>query len=421
MLEAALNETLGSARYSRRAKGEAQQLLIDPERLALEPGKILVKQTAGGGYLCLGLGSSAEFLRKIDDEEDFVGSTATTDSQSILRKSPLASSNDPFLRRLGSAVSLAKDGFDPDQPRDERGRWSGNGAAGAAAATVTIADDIFSVPSLGTALRQLAARLLPAGATGPVAFFGTLFIPTNRSLISEGTLPDTLDLSYHFDQGTGVLSLTRSREDGGSDVLFSGRPDADGLFHDSAGNIIGRHLGSSVVIDPDAVPGYRSHSSSDEEVGTEVQTRTDAITETNEPKLCPDVESDKSGWEKRKERSLAYQEQITGLPRGLAYELVDPLTGKKVNFDGCIPSTGTMQEAKGPGYLDQMIDSNNWHKWYEGVQEMRDQMDRQFRAAGGRLVEWHFAEEQVANYFRAYAVVERYDSIIVKWTPARVQ
>jgi len=61
-----------------------------------------------------------------------------------------------------------------------------------------------------------------------------------------------------------------------------------------------------------------------------------------------------------------------------------------------------MGEAKGPGYEDKMIDENNWPKWYRGVQQIKDQIARQSRAAGNREVDWYFAEKPVANYFRNY-------------------
>lgn len=187
---------------------------------------------------------------------------------------------DPFLRRLGSAVALAKD-FDPEQPRDDDGRWT-SGGAGAVATRTAIATDIIAPSEFVPALRQIAARLLPAvpaAASGAVAFFGTLFIPTNRSLISDGAVPDAPDLGYSFDQGTGVLTLTRTGEDGSKDVLFSGRYGSDGLFRDGDGNVIGRHLGGSVVIDPDAVPGYQSRAKGKERSGAGAEARTDAATD----------------------------------------------------------------------------------------------------------------------------------------------
>jgi hypothetical protein len=43
---------------------------------------------------------------------------------------PLRALDDRQLRRLRSASSLIKAGFDPDQPRDERGQWTAEGGGG---------------------------------------------------------------------------------------------------------------------------------------------------------------------------------------------------------------------------------------------------------------------------------------------------
>jgi hypothetical protein len=49
---------------------------------------------------------------------------------------------------------------------------------------------------------------------------------------------------------------------------------------------------------------------------------------------------------------------------------------------------------------------------------MKAQMQSQSEAAAGRLVEWHFAEEPVADFFRDYAENSHLPNILVLYTPA---
>ncbi len=269
-------------------------------------------------------------------------------------------------------------------------------------------------PELLPALRQLGARVLAAGSgalgavAAPVAFLGTIFIPTNRSLISDGAVPDSPDVSYRFDQGTGVLSLTRDRGDGDIDVLYSGRSGADGIFRDKDGNSIGSYLGgSAVAIDSDAIYAYEARrASKDSDAGTIAQ----SVTQSDRAKLCPDPGPDTANWPKRSERALAYQEQITGLPRGLAVDF------KGVSFDGC--RNGVLLEAKGEGFRWAMTGPDTWRRNYEGVKEIMGQAQRQSKAAADRYpVEWYFAEEPVANYFRVQFSRAGYSNITVFHAP----
>jgi len=180
-----------ASHQARQVKGKPPQLVVDPGAVWLDRDKIIVKHTPDGGYFCIGFGPCAEFLRAVDEDRR-VGTAIDQANNSTLRKSPLAKDDDPFLRRLGVAVALAKE-YDPDQPRDDHGRWTSEGS-GAGAAAAFMSRSVVEVPELVPALRSLAARLLGGPLSGAVAFFGTLFIPTNRSLITEGSVPDAPDL-----------------------------------------------------------------------------------------------------------------------------------------------------------------------------------------------------------------------------------
>jgi hypothetical protein len=413
--EAAMRGSPRIIKAGTRRAAPIPSLVFDPARTSLDDRKIVVHHTRDGGYLCLGFGSGARFLRAVDDEPPV----------SKASKGRGGGASDPFLSNLVAAVALAKD-FNPDQPRDERGRWTDADSSGAAATAAATADALYGNPALSSGLRQLASRVLGAlptipeavgAAAGPAAaFFGTLFLPTNASLISRGTLPDAPDFSYSFDQGTGVLTLSRQHDDGSNEILFSDRYGADGVFRDEDGNAIGRHLGSSVALDADAISGYEARAKSGDQSGAGTGTQADAATDSSEPKLCPDPDAESIAG--RKDPALRYQTQISGLPPGLQFVLIDPATGKDVSFDGCDLETGTMIEAKGPGYLKRMIDSNHWDDWYDGDQDIEEQLARQSRAAAGRQVEWHFAEEQVADYFRRYAK-DKFPNITIYYTPAR--
>jgi Restriction endonuclease fold toxin 5 len=398
---------------ARRADAEFPQLIIDPPDIALDRRKIVVKHSADGGYLCLGLGAAAELLRAVDEDDAHARRIDSMGDEGLEADDlPLARSADRSLRRLARALAFAKDGFDPNEPRDERGRWTDAGG-GAAAATMAGAgaSDIFTSSALVPALRQFAAGLLPSGAAGAASALGILAIPTNRSLISEGPVPDEPGLSYHFDQGTGVLTITREGAGGAKEVLYSGQH-AGGVFRDSNGNIVGRDLGGSVVIDPDTIPGYNSRPAAGSSSRAGARARSDAAVDRDQPKLCPDPGLDSPGWITRSERALPYQEQITGLPRGFAVDF------NGVSFDGCRERDGTLVEAKGLGFEWAMTQSGQWRVEYQGVDGIMEQADRQSKAARNRRIEWHFAEKPVADYFRDVFAEAQLKNITVLYTPA---
>jgi hypothetical protein len=94
------------------------------------------------------------------------------------------------------------------------------------------------------------------------------------------------------------------------------------------------------------------------------------------PQLCPDPSAESTTG--RSERSLAYQEQISGLPRALEVKL------NGVRFDGYREEDGTMLEAKGPDYADKMDGPQDWKDWFDGDERMGEQMKSQADAAAAR-------------------------------------
>ena len=429
---------------SARVKDKAPQLVVDPDVVTLALGRIVLKHTDDGGYFCMGFGPSAEFLRAIDEDDRF--NEAIDEAAVALGKlsAPIAPSLDPFLHRLGVAVALAKDGFDPDQPRDDHGRWTGEGGGAATlAATATVAESVIEPAKLVPALRQLSARLLSGAASiasdagaiaadaaeaasigvgaatsGAVAFFGTLFIPTNRSLISEGAIPDAPDLGYRFDQGAGVLTLTRTNADGTKETLFQARPGEDSLLRDKDGNVVGRFLGDSVVVDPDVVAGYESRARDKDRTNASARAQAVPIADTAQPKLCPDPSADKPG--NKSPGAIAYQMYVgmvvngEPLPLGLAIKMTKP-DGEPVYFDDCQRTTGILIEAKGKAYFDLLYNKGPFMEAMT-LEGLLDQAESQTEAAKGRPIEWHFAEKGAADYMRPI-LAQRYPGITAIFTP----
>ncbi|WNG32445.1 hypothetical protein F0U61_01590 [Archangium violaceum] len=107
-------------------------------------------------------------------------------------------------------------------------------------------------------------------------------------------------------------------------------------------------------------------------------------------------------WTKKRERmtqeAQRYQSQLTGAPEGWVYRVrTGPGPKDFVDFDGF--KNGVLLEVKGPGY-QELLRKMQGKQWFDGLEEMLDQAERQFRAAKGTPIEWHFAEREVADLVR---------------------
>ena len=90
-----------------------------------------------------------------------------------------------------------------------------------------------------------------------------------------------------------------------------------------------------------------------------------------------------------------YQSQVTGAPEGWVYRVrTGPGPKDFVDFDGF--RDGVLLETKGPGY-QELLRKMQGKEWFDGLNEMVGQAQRQLRASGGSPVHWHFAEQGVAN------------------------
>src|ERR1700723_553767 len=70
---------------------------------------------------------------------------------------------------------------------------------------------------------------------------------------------------------------------------------------------------------------------------------------------------------------------------------------------------------RGEGYADKMSGPDGWVKWFTGAADLMSQMQSHSDHAPGRIVEYHFAEKEVADWARQYA--RPYTNIVVFYTP----
>ena len=404
------------------------RLLINPPRLQLDDRTVIFKYTGDGGWFCASFGHGAKYMQAAQDDPAL--RERIVERARNIRRGRTALG--PDLARVMAAVELSKD-YDPDQPRDEQGRWSREGAAAAAAAGAAAgfagnpdAFNVYGAPSAAAGLRALAQRalgaaaaLLPEGAAvvglaaaGSAAVLGTLFLPTNRAAVATGTLPDAPEFSYKYDQDTGRLTVTRQNPDGTTDTVFSGHHDKDAVFRDQNGNAIGRYLGDSVALDADAVRGYQAPGP--------------ATTRDDDPKVCPAPEKDKGGG-KSNEGGVAYEEYVGEVvhgvvppKQGLAIRMTKP-DGKSVYLDNCVNETRTLIEAKGFTYGKALEDwrTTGDKLWVFMEQKMMSQAANQVLVARTRgwNLEWHFADKEVADYMANEFAQQGYPIKVVHTPP----
>lgn len=103
-------------------------------------------------------------------------------------------------------------------------------------------------------------------------------------------------------------------------------------------------------------------------------------------------------WEN--ESWLRYQEQVTGTKRGKEYVVAHPDEGvPQVEYDGWDSGRQTFLEAKN-GYESYLSKSDKSTLTDSGKQKFVDEAQRQIDASGGRAVEWHFSNPEVAKAAR---------------------
>ena len=340
---------------------------------------------------------------------------------------PFGAIDDPYLRRLAIAETLLKEGFDSSEPRDDRGRWTnGDGSAAVGAATAAAAGAGAEGGAGWAAWDRATLALLPrvaADVGGPLAIAGGLIlVPTNKSLVREGTLPGRPDVSYRVDEIE--VRLYREDDQGNRALFFVATRDSDNLYHDEQGRVIGRLLDGAVVLDPDTVadgvPPLSEGSRAKEKdpakergLAASRDAATAQVRAIDTARLCPDPDFDVPNGSSP--RAMAYQTQITRMPPGLAFYLED----SKVSFDGCrYWGDGAMLEAKGEG-LGQHLTPDGWKPYWTDPESDIRQMRAQSEAAAkaNKFVEWHVSEKIYANYLGDYAR-RNFSNVVVVWEPA---
>ncbi|HLH12050.1 MAG TPA: hypothetical protein VKV77_09255 [Methylovirgula sp.] len=246
-------------------------------------------------------------------------------------------------------------------------------------------------------LRTLALRF-----SGPAAFFGAIFIPTNRSLISEGTLPGAPNVRYRIDRDTGMLDLTTVGRDG--EEVTARAQFRNGVYVDTrTGKPVGRVLGRTFYIDRAAAAAALAAAGAK----TAIESKDDG------PKLCPAPEPDRPGATNRPDaiEYAQYVSQVIVNPQrdpplepGLGFALWDPDRDDVTVFDDCQDTTGIMQEYKG------------YYSWRLAIPKFKDAMAEEFLGQAKRQIpandlrnkqlgrnypiEWHFQEKEVAEFAR---------------------
>jgi hypothetical protein len=325
-----------------------------------------------------------------------------------------------LYRLVAEAEQFAKQ-YDPNESRDENGRWIASvGAAvslavdrvGPLSATSGLTGtfgNLSRAPSIfgevGPAALEALGGLAVTFATGATAFLGAYFLPLGRrSAVDSGTLPGHPDITYHYDGDMGHFTLYNSDHE----LLFTGITNGDGVIRTQDGDAIGRRIDGTIVMDstilPDeteAAPVSQIEAEGLNEAQTEAQAKAEAIAGT-QPQLCPDPLPDRPGY--KSPLSMAYQQYVNTLVNpehplspGLAVYFFNAETGRSVAFDDCYATNGIPVDAKGYG-LARMI-QNTKMAGFLGA-SFTKQAARQVGAAAGRPIDWYVAEPGAANFFR---------------------
>jgi hypothetical protein len=297
--------------------------------------------------------------------------------------------NEANLAPVASVVSEGKSGEATIAPAA-----SAIVAAGISVEAGTLANGLFTAAKTSAFLEGLA---ILAPAIGTRLVFGALFtsIPGGNNVAFEGQLPDDPDLHYTFRNDEASLQIWRQQVSG-REIVATARRVGPIYYEAETGIPIARQIGTTIVFDADSLASVAEYSRP-QTLATRVST-----TRTEEPQLCPDPGPDVPHGSSL--RAIQYQAFISflnnpdrPLPPGMAVSLPNPDGGRRVVYDDCRESDGTMIEAKGPGFAN-MLKSEYMRKVLTA--RWGNQGARQVAAAGWRGNDWFFAEQEAANFAR---------------------
>jgi hypothetical protein len=215
-------------------------------------------------------------------------------------------------------------------------------------------------------------------AAGAVAVAGVLLVPSPNNIRVTGEIKGLPGGRYSWNRDDAELHITYETADGQQRTFIAQRKEQE--FLGPQGQVVGRILpDDQVIIDASVLPG---------------RPPTD-----NEPKLCPLPRPDR----RTNDKGLAYEEFMRPLvnpgmptPLGFGYYLVNPSTGKAVEFDDCQHSTSTMVDYKDRYW--KMLSDLGLQQFI--IKRLWNQAEDQVLAAGARPIRWYFSEKQAADYVR---------------------
>jgi hypothetical protein len=287
-----------------------------------------------------------------------------------------------------------------DQPIDsERGQPSS--LLQLAAFDATLGGALALSPQAAAALAGLglAEAALPAAmAAALIAAVLMLIKPSPNGEAVSGTLPD--GTRYRLTPGPAGYAMDIILPDGRRLPIPTA---TDGEVRDRQGRPVGRIVNGQLIIDQAYLASI-------------AQARTKA-------EACPEATDDRPG--SKSDDAIVYEayiQQLVGSPIGMGVPLPtppedlasNPLRKANVMFDACHRDTGTMVEAKGTGYAEQLMKPSR----YPGQGILDDWLgkaERQTSAAEaqGRPVVWFFAEEAAAEAARALFKDERLNITVI--------
>jgi hypothetical protein len=280
----------------------------------------------------------------------------------------------------GAYVEAVEKLYNPLEPRVPKGHsiFSGRWTKALSFLAELTATQAKRLSAWAAGLLAAEAAGAAVEAAGAVAVAGVLLVPSPNELRVTGEIKGLSGGRYCWNRDDAELHITYDTADGQHRTFIAQRKEQE--FLGPQGQVVGRILpDDQVFIDAGVLPGRPAND--------------------NEPKLCPLPQEDR----RTNDKGLAYEafmRPIVNLgmptPLGFGYYLVNPSTGKAVEFDDCQQTTGTMIDYKDRYW--KMLSDLGLRQFI--VDDLWDQAGDQIKAAGEHPTRWYFSEKQAADYMR---------------------